>query len=182
MSSRIKIFSIEGEWEKATKNSTLSVLPGLQLLNQVEDIPFVHRTAVTHQEFHHYLKSFGKSSAFNVLYLAFHGDKGAIWFEEGELKLLDLASIYPNVFEDTTILISSCQVASQRKVIEQFKNITGAQKVAAYRKDIDFFESMILDLACLKALSRVTSRTSWKSIIEKEHPWLLEKTGLLFLE
>lgn len=173
-----KIFAIEGEWEKTPK-SKLSFLPALELLEKIESIPFAYRTAATHQEFYHHLRTAGRNKSFDTLYLAFHGTKGSLWFADGELKILDLAREFAKVFVDKNILISSCQIAKNPEILKEFIKITGAKAVAAYSKKIDFFESTLLDLACLEALNRVSQRKKWKTIMEDEHSWLVKKNGLV---
>ncbi len=176
--AKCKIFAIEGEWEKSPK-SKLTILPALDLLEKTREIPFAYRTAATHQEFYHHLQTASKSTTYNTLYLAFHGTKRALWFEEGYIQLQDLGEDFADKFKGKNILIGSCQTGRDLKILEEFKTITGAHAVAAYRKDVDFFESLLLDIACLEALTRVTHRKKWSTIIEKEHSWLGEKTGLV---
>lgn len=173
-----KIFAIEGEWETSPK-SKLSVLPALELLDSVKSFPFAYRTAATHQEFYHHLRTATRNTSYNTLYLTFHGTKGALWFDEGDLRLSDLSEEFAGKFKDRNILISSCQTGKKPEILEAFKKNTGAQAVAAYSKDVDFFESLLLDIACLEALKRVNSPQEWKTIIESEHSWLVEKTGLV---
>lgn len=173
-----KIFAIEGEWEASPK-SKLSVLPALELLNSVKSFPFAYRTAATKQEFYHHLETAARNSSYNTIYLTFHGTDEGLWFSKGSLKLVDVGKKFKDEFCDRNILISSCQTGKNPKILEAFKKSTGAQAVAAYSKDVDFFESLLLDIACLEALDRLDKEKKWKTIIESEHSWLVEKTGLV---
>lgn len=178
-----KIFAIEGEWSTDYK-SEITVLPGLQLLQQIEKIPFVHRTAATHRELFYHLERSASYKSFDILYLAFHGEKGALWFPseaDGEVSLEALAEEHGNAFKDKYILISACSVAKKEEDVIAFKKATKAKGVAAYRKNIDFFESMLLDLACLRAISVLTQVAAWRNRMEKEQGWLIEKTGLVIV-
>jgi hypothetical protein len=176
-----KIFALEGEWSNNYKTE-ITVLPGLQLLQQTVGIPFIHRTAATHAELFYHLKRSATYSSYDILYLAFHGEKGALWFpSEGEVTLKYLAEHYGEAFKDKYILISSCSVAKNEADIQAFKKATGAKAVAAYRKNVLFFESMLLDLACLQSINELTLASAWRNRMEKEQGWLVEKTGLVIV-
>lgn len=105
-----------------------------------------------------------------------------MWFpSDGAVSLKTLAEDHGRAFAGKYIFFSSCAVAKNESGIVDFKNETGAKAVAAYRKNVDFFESMLLDLACLKALSVLTQPAAWRKRMEREQPWLIEKTGLVIV-
>lgn len=175
-----KIFCLEGEWDK-NYSSRKSVMPSLNLLERVEDIPVIHRSVATTSEFFHHLNRSVSYPSYDLLYLAFHGEKDTLWFpNESSIELAELLEKAPRAFIDRYVLIGACGVFKKKEAIEEFKKQGGAKLVIGYRKNIDFFESSLLDMACLQACAFLTKPSAIKSKIEREHPYLVEKTGLIF--
>ena len=151
------VYCIETVWF-GTKDQT-SVRPMLQLLNSsFLRVPFVHRTAQTKNEFKINLKKWLqlRPSEFPILYLSYHGKKGRIEFPDengSEMTFNSVGRSLAGKCKFRVVHFASCSTLNlSGDAAQQFLRSTKASAVSGYRKDIDWMESMALDLLLLESL------------------------------
>ena len=146
-----KILALEGEWDKKLTH-TESVAPALQFLQQVYEIPYVHRRVPTKDAFLHYL-DWGVKEGFRILYLGGHGEKEGLHMgseESGTVTLADIETCLAGRlgYNDVVVHFGTCGLIQPgNRAIQAFKGSTKARLVSGYTQDIDFLDSMLLDMA-----------------------------------
>lgn len=170
---------MEGEWENTLK-SALSVRPALDLLKGIERVDYTYRRIATTEEFYFHLQKAKSFSALKIMYLAFHGTKEGLWFANGHTETLEqLSEKAKSVFEQRIVFFGACYLGKNQEMLSEFKNVTGAKLVVGYSNSIDFFESMILDLALMRMFLHY--KRGIKDRILKEQKFLVQKTGLIIV-
>ena len=158
-SKRRGIYCIETVWF-GTKDQT-SVRPMLQLLeSSFLQVPFIHRTAQTKREFQLNLRKWLelRPSEFPILYLGYHGRPGKVEFEDENGSEMTFNSVGERLSKlgrcnYRLIHFASCSTLNlSDNAAEQFLNKTDASAVSGYMKDVDWMESMALDLLLLESL------------------------------
>lgn len=96
-----KIFCLETEWDKSIqdlkKKSAAKSL--LEFLENTMNIPYAFRQVATSQDFEYYINhlNYSSYSAYDMVYLCFHGAKSAIEFANGvNLNLRTFANKHEN--------------------------------------------------------------------------------------
>ncbi len=158
-SKRRGIYCIETVWF-GTKDQT-SVRPMLQLLEaSFLQVPFIHRTAQTKREFQLNLRKWLelRPSEFPILYLGYHGRPGKVEFEDETGSAMTFVSVGEKLSElggcnYRLIHFASCSTLNlSGNAAGRFLETTNASAVSGYTKDIDWMESMALDLLLLESL------------------------------
>ena len=158
-SKRRGIYCIETVWF-GTKDQT-SVRPMLQLLEpSFLQVPFIHRTAQTKREFRLNLRKWLElpPSEFPILYLGYHGRPGRVEFEDENGSEMTFNSVGERLAElgrcnYRLIHFASCSTLDlSDDVAENFLCRTGASAASGFKKEVDWMESMALDLFLLEGL------------------------------
>jgi hypothetical protein len=172
------IFCLEGEWE-SDLTKELSVKPLLDFFSTCLDSKHIYRRIATYDELCYYLKRFGRHSTYGILYLAFHGASNKLMLSDRELNLQDLRQELSGKLNGKVILFGSCSVLKIGvKKISDFKAITGANAIVGYSKNIEFFDSSLIDLKILNFCQFYRTSDSLRRNLEKHQPFLIEKLGL----
>ena len=109
-----KIFALEGEWER-TPEDKASVIELLRFLKNTVDIDYFHRRAATQKEVFYYLSRRKDFKKYDIIYLAFHGEKGLIAPNQDlEITLEELVP-HRKFFERKILHISSCSTLKYSK-------------------------------------------------------------------
>lgn len=177
----MKIFCLEGEWEDSLtpKNSVESYL---KYLDEAFGIEYIYRKVNTVASFKKYLEGLAEPmyKEYSVVYFAFHGKSGMIELDSSEkLSLEELMEIYEECFSDKIVLFGSCKTLDREDTfLRRFKKKTGARLISGYKKDVDFFDSSLLDMAFLYKISdyeRFPGKI--RTWLEKWHPVLFQELG-----
>ena len=164
-------FCIETVWFGDTDKT--SMRPVLQWLHDVYDMPFLHRDAVSRQEFFRYLDvwgnmkcgSAGDKRQYPILVLAYHGDTEGIWVgEEADpddpfVQLDEIADFLEGRCSNKVIHFASCSTINvSNMAIGNFLEKTGASAVSGYAKDVDWIWSMAMDILYLDAIQNANHK------------------------
>jgi len=144
-----KIFCIEGDWENDLRKKS-SIVGILDLLHKVNNVEYIQdRNCSTKQEFISRLNQFKESKykTYNILYLAFHGSSSTIHLGSETIDLDEIQEILQDSLQGKIIYFGSCKTLKIKKEkINEFVDITKANCLVGYTKDIDFIEGTALDL------------------------------------
>jgi len=174
---------LEGEWENKLEDLK-SVRPAMEYLKVAYDIPFAHRRIPTKESLFRYLDA-GISQKYRIFYLASHGEKETLCLGVSEwenVSLDDLEAHLNNRFgyNDVAIHFGGCSILNidQKKILE-FKEKTHARLVSGYLKNIDFLDSMLLEMAYFAFLQNKGAFGSIDRFIKGEYSGLINKLGFI---
>jgi len=180
------IFCLEGDWEADLRDPT-SVEPILQLLKDVEGIPYVHRQVATREQLGYYVDRWQRYSAHPILYLAFHGVEGYIDLtkESGDdsyVSLVALADVLDGKCVGQLVHFSSCYTLQvSREELQVFMARTKASAACGYLHKVDFVESSALELLWLTEVQKggisAASLTAAHERLKELMPGLVDKLG-----
>jgi hypothetical protein len=181
----MKIFCIEGEWEKSLKPK-YSVESYLHYLDEAFDIGYIYRKVNSVDSLGKYLNALKKKeyNNYEVVYLAFHGDSNLIEIDHSEaLNLVQLAELVGESLQDKIIHFGSCKtlLGSEAK-LKEFKKSTRAAMISGYTNSVDFFDSSLLDMAFLYKIRDYPDRPGHiKGWLKKKHPVICEELGFTII-
>lgn len=174
------VFCLEGAWDADLRNRG-SVLPTLQMLEAQRRCSYVHRDVGTVEEFQHYVnlwstkkRSYGH---YEVLFLAFHGNKGSLAIGPDWISIEDLAVRLRGRCNGKVVYFGSCATAGiKSERLEAFRKAVGARYVAGYRKDVDWITSAAFEMALLDALGYYSRVGDAFNYLERDAPRSLAKS------
>lgn len=182
------IFSIESDWENSAKKQS-SILPMLQCINGIyPNIKYIFRTANTKEEFLYCLKKFKQISKSNgdfcSLFLSGHGEPGQMYFGKEVLTLSDLADLSaevgPRLFDGHLVHFDACSVLKDsEKDAKRFINSTGAALATGFTTDVDFIESLALEMLYIDNLTKYKRPVIAYKNIKKLYFELCQRTGFI---
>ena len=162
-----KIFCLETEWVQNVHDlkSDSYVKPLLDFLyttgvyNGIEAYTF--RNVCCKEDFNYYMEHLRcKSySDYNIVYLAFHGERGGFVFPANKEKLFTLrefADEFEGIFKGrpVNVHLGCCLTLNTKEEdILYFKNQTGANMVTGYEKSVPFVESFIFEAWLMNAMA-----------------------------
>lgn len=180
------IFSIESDWENSAKKQS-SILPMLQCINGIyPNVKYIFRTANTKEELLYCLKKFKQISKTNgdfcSLFLSGHGEPGQMHFGKDVLTLSDLADLSaevgPRLFDGHLVHFDACSVLKDsEKDAERFINSTGAALATGFTTDVDFIESLALEMLYIYYLKEYKKPISAYKKINTLYSALCKQTG-----
>lgn len=176
----MKIFCLEGEWEKSLK-SKYSVESYLKYLDEAFAVEYIYRKVNSSFSLQKYLKTLEtkRYQDYKVIYLAFHGNSKGIEIDHTEfIDLEQLSELAGASFEDRIIHFGSCRtlLGSDTK-LQNFKKCTGARMISGYTKTIDFFDSYLLDMVFLKNIVEYDRPGHIEKWIKNNYPSLTNNLG-----
>ncbi|MDD2402872.1 MAG: hypothetical protein PHD60_11850 [Clostridia bacterium] len=181
------IFAVESDWEGSAKKQS-SILPMLQCINGIyPSIKYIFRTANTKEELRYCLTKFKqlrrKNGDFCAFFYSGHGSTGKIHLGKEILTLSDLAKVANDVeeglFDGHLVHFDSCSVVRNSDVeLKEFINSTGASLVTGFDRDVDFIESLALEMIFIDYISDNKPYTAYKKII-KNYSELCNRTGFI---
>jgi len=182
------IFAIESDWEGSAKKRS-SILPMLQCINGIyPSVKYIFRTANTKEELKYCLTKFKQISKTNgdfcALFYSGHGSPGKIHLSKGILTLKDLAKVANEVeeglFDGHLVHFDACSVVKNSdSEIKEFINSTGASLVTGFDCDVDFIESLALEMIFIDYLGDTKQPYSAYNKIIKENSELCARTGFI---
>lgn len=182
-----RIFCLETEWDQTLhdlkKKST--VLPLLDFLENTIKIGYTFRQVATEHDFKYYIEHLQQQcySAYDFIYLCFHGQKKCICFADGtDLDLINFAEKEENsgIFEGRNIHFGSCSTLKMRgEDIHKFKQLTKARMITGYTKDVDLTSSFIFETWLMNAVHGNGEYAAKRinDLAEKEMPYFTKLFG-----
>lgn len=178
------ILALEAEWEHHISDRT-SVVSALQFLRDTADIPFWHRRIPTPEALYAYLERGLNEKQFQILYFAMHGTDQRLEIG-GSDKVIYLETLCRKLegrlgFKNIVVHFGACSFMNQsEKIFKKFKERTGAKIVSGYCEEIDFVDSMLLDMAYFNFLNKGTKFSSIHSgFIQGIHSKLIQQLGFV---
>jgi hypothetical protein len=179
------VFCLEGDWWYNLKKPS-SVQPILHLLSQWDPffVPFIHRNVATGGSLEYYLDKWTKKkhADYPILYLAFHGDPGAIQLGDprrrGNVITLDLlADLLEGKCKGRIIFFAACATLNTHgNRLNHFLRRTRALAVCGYRGDVDWLHATAFELLVFAAMQEnaftVAGARAMKKRILKEAGYL----------
>ena len=155
------VFCVETVWYD-TEDGT-SMRPILELLRDgYLKVPFVHRSAVTKEEFSFYIGEWLSLShqEYPILYLGYHGQMGSIdlggkgYVDETELGFHDIgARLSDGACKNRVVHFASCSTLDVDDAdVALFLNKTGSSAVSGYAEEVDWVEAATFDMLYLTQL------------------------------
>lgn len=153
--TRNGVLCVEGDWEDSLVR-TRSLIPVLQLVKSQSNIPFIHRTASTRDEFRRVIEEWAKAkyNKFPILYLGFHGSPGALQIGKDIVPICDLYE-FAGKGKGRIIHFGACETLSApRPVLNRFMEMTRFSAICGFRMNVDWLHSCSLELLILDELTR----------------------------
>lgn len=177
------IFCIEGDWESDLRKKT-SILSGLELLHNTCDISFIYKTCGTQPEVLYRLNEYvrytkSKYRTYDILYMATHGERGGIYFDE-VIDVLDFftENFKVNAFEDRIIHFGSCATMNiTEDKLAELKDFTGAKIISGFTKDVSFLESTLFEVLYFNELQDRKNIKPLETFLKKNYASLIAKLG-----
>ena len=156
------IFCVETIWYEIDDQT--SMRPILEVLRDgFLEAPFVHRTAVTKDEFSYCLDEWFSldEKEFPILYLGYHGQQGSIdlggkgFVDENEFNFHDIGARiqYFGMGKNRLVHFASCSTLDVLdEEISLFLNETNLSAVSGYSHEVDWFDAAAFDMVYLKEL------------------------------
>lgn len=157
MDYKKNIFVLEGEWNDDAEDK-MSVIEILRFLKNTLDIDYFHRKVATKEEFFYHLEN-TSNEKYDIIYFPFHGSKGLLDFQNGEIELRELEQ-YKSFFKNKIVHFGSCQTLNYYKPeLVALKQSLNAKAISGYKKDVDWIDSMLLEVAYFTWWQRYKSRS-----------------------
>ena len=157
------VFCLEGDWWYNLKRQS-SVEPILELLEQWDPffVPFIHRNVATTETLEYYLTKWSqkKHVDYPILYLAFHGNPGAIYIgdmrrKRSEVTLEELEDWLDGRCKGRIIYFGTCATMDVHgHYLNQFLRRTGALAVCGYTEDVDWLRATAFELLVFASMQQ----------------------------
>lgn len=171
---------MEGDWDDSLRNSR-SILPALHLLEQNVGVEYIHRTCGTIEEFNfriqEYLsKAHNSYKGFEILYFAFHGEKGVINLGEATLSLEEIAKKLEGKMKGKIVHFGSCKsIVVNDEELDYFIKTTNAKVVSGYTKNIDFISSTAMDILYFEMCQQKARARTIKTHLKEKYGSLMKQ-------
>ena len=182
-----RIFCLETEWEQTVHDlkSKSAVLPLLDFLKNTIKIDYCFRQVATKFDFRYYIEHLQQPSysAYDLIYLCFHGQKRSICFaDKTDFDLLSFAEKeeYNGIFENRNVHFGSCSTMKMTyEDIKTFKRLTKSRMVTGYTKNVDFTSSFIFEAWLLNTIHTNEGYAAKRinALAEKEMPYFTKVFG-----
>ncbi|MFD6752503.1 MULTISPECIES: DUF6642 family protein [Micromonospora] len=149
------VFCVEGEWQRDLRNRW-SVLPTLEMLQRLDSLKYIHKSAVTRDQLKHYLDqwSMHRYASYEVGFFALHGAPSELWLSDSQSTSLgEVAGWVAGRWKGKRIYIGACSVlrGSDRQLSDFLKR-TGASMVCGFTRQVDWIESAAFEMIILERL------------------------------
>lgn len=186
------IYCIEGDWWGDWRRQS-TVVPVLDLLKVHERRPFIRRDVSTDSEFEFHLREWSAKRYvhFPYLYIALHGEEGAISIRQKKKVRYDHGTVDLEWLEDKladrcggrVLMFASCStMAAHGNRLKSFVRKIGARAALGYRSEVDWTQAATFELALFSMLPmhKRPHTASLKAAIRKlkaVQPVLTKKLG-----
>lgn len=164
------IYCLETIWFDPSDQTSLR--PMMDWMHFRHGTPYVHRSAVTREEFFRHLEAWMECDSgdekYSILLLAYHGDvdqillnddgecdDAGLWVpdEDSVVTLEEIGVVLEGSCEEKVIHFSSCATVNvNNDQIEDFLSITGASAVSGYLEYVDWMESMAFEMLYMEEI------------------------------
>ena len=161
MKLKQRIYCLEGVWGYGDREVEPSVEPLLEMLHGQGLWDYVRRDCATTVELKHYLSHEwnDRCKRGSVLYLATHGDQGAIWLSDDQCVGLDTLGEWldSGQCDDCLVHFSGCHVLAGdehavNRRIKTFLDKTGAMGVSGYAAATGWTDTLWAPAAALELM------------------------------
>ena len=149
------ILVLESPWDVQSVRST-SVWPFISEFSRIYGPEAFHQTFTDTQSFRHWVHCFNREKCHGdkLLYIAAHGSQGRIAGLKRKINGRMLSSILKDCSSISHAHFGSCFFGTDSNLRSLLSTVPHLRYVAGYSKDVDWIESMSLDLLMLARLSR----------------------------
>lgn len=92
-------------------------------------------------------KKFIRLRNYDIVYFAFHGNPGQLFFGENKITLEELSLLFKKRFENKIVHFGTCETINvDDNRIYDFMKLTGAKMVSGYTTSVDWIASACLDM------------------------------------
>lgn len=175
------IFCVEADWSPDLTDQA-SVRDMLELLERVDDIPFIHepigasREALTQALATWSQKRYAR---YSIGYFASHGKPGTLLLGRTTISLDQLAEILAGRCTGRVLYFSSCSVLRIPDAdVDAFRAATCADAVIGFTRDVGWVASAALDMILLEALAHDPKEAAVDKWLRKEYGALAGHLGL----
>jgi hypothetical protein len=150
------IFCLEGNWDEGLEQRA-SVRHLLELVRAQNQIKTIHKNATTREEFGALIKEWLKAKYrdYPVLYLAFHGEPGAIEIGREFVPIRDLHELFDARARGRFIHFGSCQtLGTSRRNLQHFFKHSHAAAISGFTSKVDWLEGCALEIMLFHELAR----------------------------
>jgi len=149
------VLCLEGDWEEGLIRSR-SLLPVLQLIKSQSNIPFIHRTASTRDEFRRVIAEWAmaKYAKYPILYLGFHGAPGGLHIGRETIPICDLHE-FAGKGRNRIVHFGACEtLKAPRSVLNRFMELSKFTAICGFRREVDWLHSTAFEILVVEELSR----------------------------
>lgn len=174
------LLTIEGMWEAdlAHQETVRPLAELLRVTGQASTSPV--RNAATFEELSTYLALWTESEHLKVLYLACHGEPGAVSLDGTEpISLSDLATSLGGRAKGRYIHIASCStLAADENDLREFCRVSGVSGLSGYTTQVDWTAGAAFDFLLLGELLGSTRTKATYDRMVRVYPDLAGRLGL----
>ena len=166
--ARNGILCLEGDWETGLIRRR-SLVPVLHLVRSQWNLPFIHRTASTRDEFRNVINEWKKAkySSYPILYLGFHGQPGALQIGRDSVPIVDLVEL-ADTGRNRMVHFGACETLNAKdSYLRHFLKMTDFVAICGFKDEVDWLHSAALEILILDELSRRKISPANISIFEK---------------
>jgi hypothetical protein len=150
----------------------------LEVLRATEGVRFIHLTSSTVPELQFNVAQIPRYRSYGLLYLSFHGSKGAINLIDGSrVTAQDLADMMRGVLDGWFVHFAACSVVMATAELTEFMSTTGARLVTGYDRNVEWIEGAAMDLLVLDWAQYYKQPRSLVNRLKRTYPDLVAKTG-----
>lgn len=160
----------------------ISVTPVLDLMHKANVCDHLYHRCATRQELEFMLgkwKAKGVQNKYPILYLAFHGEKGALQIsgKKDKMTLTELGDILEGSCYGKVFFFASCETLNiDERLVKSFLAKTGAIAAIGYKMTVDWMLATAFEMLVLEALQ--SDKFDWKGIENVKHTILNEYGNL----
>lgn len=152
-----RIFCIEGLWDDNLRRK-ITVLPILELLESTDNVQFIHHKVATEHELEFFINAWKRAryKTYPILYLAFHGEPGRLLLGKKSYTLQRLAKTVSDTNGQLILFLASCSILKIPLIdLQNFFEMTNAQMIVGYCKDVPWNEACAFELLVLSLLQEL---------------------------
>jgi hypothetical protein len=175
------IFCVEADWSSDLTDRA-SVRDMLELLESVDDIPFIHEHINSSKEA--FFSALGnwthkRYARYSIGYFASHGRPGKLLLGRKSVSLEDVAAALEGRCAGRILYFGSCSVLRiEDERLRAFRERTGAEAIVGFTRDVGWVASAALDMILLEALANNPEEAAVERWLRKEYGALPGHLGL----
>lgn len=175
------VFCLEADWSTDLRKRD-SVAPILDLLDRLGYAKTIRRDVATVEQLAYYLKVWRQAryKDYNVLYVATHGFPDHIQVGRTSVGLEEFGGMLQGGCQGRVVYLGGCKILDfSDEELTGFVKRIGAKALVGYWKNVDWLGSAAFDVLLLAELAKSVRMPELFDRLEKEHPVVVEKLGLV---